>query len=134
MSNVVLLAPFFALCIQAGVCDVRDFGAVGDGKRKNTKAFETAIAACSQRGGGVVFVPPGRYLIGAISLLSHITLEVGSGATVLGSEDPADYPLRDSVWNGQAKSLSSLIYAAGAEDITITGRDVIDGQGQIWWK
>jgi polygalacturonase len=96
----------FACCLLAAAgdsptCNVRDFGAIGDGLRKDSAAFEAAIRACSQRGGGVVLVPPGRYLTGVITLRSHITLEVDSGATILARQDPADYPLRDSVWSGE---------------------------------
>jgi polygalacturonase len=116
------------------VCNVRDFGAAGDGKHKDTAALQAAIDACAKQGGGTVIVPPGRYLTGSISLKSHITFDVGPGAVLAGSEDPADYPLRDDVWGVGRKYLSSLIYADGVEDITLTGRGTIDGQGQIWWK
>jgi len=116
------------------VCSVRDFGAAGDGKHKDTAALQAAIDACAKQGGGTVIVPPGRYLTGSISLKSHITLDIGPGAVLAGSEDPADYPLRDDVWGVGRKYLSSLIYADGVEDITLTGRGTIDGQGQIWWK
>jgi polygalacturonase len=116
------------------LCNVRDTGAVGDGKHKDTAGIQASIDACAKAGGGTVLVPAGRYLTGAIELRSHITFELGPGAVLLGSEDPADYPLRDNAWGGTRKSLSSLIYAADSEDITITGRGTIDGQGAAWWK
>jgi polygalacturonase len=116
------------------VCNVRDFGAAGDGRHKDTAGLQSAIESCAQRGGGTVFLPPGRYLTGAISLRSHITLDIGPGAVILGSEDPADYPLRDNVYGSDRKYHSSLIYADRVEDVTITGRGTIDGQGQVWWK
>jgi polygalacturonase len=114
--------------------NVREFGAVGDGRHKDTAAIQAAIDACAKAGGGLVNLPPGRYLTGAIELRGHVTFEVASGATLLGSEDPVDYPLRDNAWGGTRKTISSLIYAVDAEDITITGRGTIDGQGQVWWK
>jgi polygalacturonase len=114
--------------------NVRDFGAAGDGRVKDTAAIQSAIEACAKAGGGTVYLPAGRYLTGTIQLRSHITFEIGPGAVILGSEDPADYPVRDDPWGAGRKSISSLIYAADAEDITITGRGTIDGQGQIWWK
>jgi hypothetical protein len=43
--------------------NVRNFGAKGDGKTDDTKAFQTALEAAHVARGGVVFVPPGRYLI-----------------------------------------------------------------------
>ena len=131
---VILAAlPGFAAA-NLPVCNVRDFGAAGDGRQKDTSAIQSAIESCAKGGGGTVFLPPGRYLTGAISLRSHITLDVGPGAVLLASEEPADYPLRESVYDAERKSVSSLIWADGVEDITLTGRGTIDGQGQIWWK
>jgi polygalacturonase len=114
--------------------NVRDYGAVGDGKAMETEAFAKAVAACEGAGGGTVLVPPGRYLTGAIQLQSNMTLYVDSGATILGSENPKDYPLRDNPWIAKRKLLSSLIYAENAENVTITGRGTIDGQGRSWWQ
>ncbi len=42
---------------------VRDFGAKGDGVTDDTAAFGQAFAAVSAYGGGVVYVPPGRYRV-----------------------------------------------------------------------
>jgi len=60
---------------------------VGDGTTKNTAAFAAAIAACHRAGGGHVIVPAGTFLTGAIHLLSNVDLHVGTGATVLFSQD-----------------------------------------------
>jgi hypothetical protein len=37
---------------EPGAVDVRNFGAKGDGKIKDTKAVQAAIDACVQKGGG----------------------------------------------------------------------------------
>ncbi|MEI9974725.1 MAG: glycoside hydrolase family 28 protein, partial [Ignavibacteriota bacterium] len=113
--------------------DVKTFGATGDGQHKETAAIARAIDAAAKAGGGTVVVPPGRYLTGAVTLKSNVAFEVEAGATLLGSPDPEDYPLHDSVW-GERQEYSSLIYADGAEHITLRGRGTIDGQGQNWWK
>lgn len=114
--------------------NVRDFGAVGDGKQMETVAFNKAIEACAAAGGGTISVPAGKYLTGAIVLQSNMTLDIDAGATILGSENPEDYPLRDNPWIAKRKLKSSLIYAENAENITITGRGTIDGQGRSWWQ
>jgi polygalacturonase len=111
-----------------------DFGAKGDGKHKDTAAIQAAIDTCAKAGGGTVLLPPGRFLTGTIELRSRTTFELGMGAVILGSEDPADYPVRDDPWGGARRQISALIYAADSEDVTITGAGTIDGQGQIWWK
>jgi polygalacturonase len=114
--------------------NVREYGAVGDGKTMETAAITKAIDACAAAGGGTVYFPPGKYLTGAIVLSSNMTLELDAGATILGSENHEDYPLRDNPWIKGRKLVSSLIYAEDAENITICGRGTIDGQGRVWWQ
>lgn len=56
--------------------DVTDYGAVGDGTTDNTAAFQAALNAARNAGGGTVFVPRGNYLIaGSITIGSYVTLE-----------------------------------------------------------
>ena len=43
--------------------NVHEFGAVGDGVADDTAAFQTALQAAADAGGGTVQVPAGRYLI-----------------------------------------------------------------------
>src|ERR1017187_9132802 len=69
----------------------RSFGATGDGKTKDTAAIQKAIDACTQSGGGIVYVAPGTYLTGTIVLKSNVNFHLESGATILGSKDLADY-------------------------------------------
>ncbi len=118
----------------AGLFNVRDYGAIGDGRRLETAAIHQAVAACAKAGGGTVYLPPGKYLTGTIVLQSHVTLDLDPGATILGSENPEDYPTCKDPWGGDKEGISPLIYAEDAENVTITGRGTIDGQGQIWWK
>ena len=128
------LALLLTLPASAATFNIHDYGATGNGTSKETLAIAKTIEACAQAGGGTVYVPPGRYLTGAITLKSNMTLEVDAGATILGSGDPADYPLRDSAFANERKEYSSLIYAEDAENVTIRGRGTIDGQGQYWWR
>lgn len=58
----------------AGVADVRDFGAVGDGVSDDTAAIQAAIDA-----GACVRIPAGTYRVGRLSLRSHVSI-VGDGA------------------------------------------------------
>src|SRR5262245_56202476 len=71
--------------------DIRHYGAVGDGVTDCTAAIRTAIKACHRAGGGHVDVPEGRYLTGAVHLLSDVDLHVAAGATLLFSTDPRAY-------------------------------------------
>ena len=108
--------------------DVRDFGAVGDGKSLDTGAIQHAIDACVQQGGGIVVVDHGNYLTGTIQLRSHVELHLTSTATLLGVGDLAKYR-RDP--KEVYKLLDrSLVYAEGCDQIAITGQGTINGQGK----
>jgi polygalacturonase len=114
--------------------NVRDYGAQGDGKHMNTQAIRAAIAACNSAGGGTVWFPAGKYLTGAIRLECNINLYLDPGATLLGSQDPADYPVYSSPWPDGTRQISSLIYGENLTNVSLTGRGVIDGQGRAWWE
>lgn len=132
---VICCSALFAAPKVPVFYNIRDYGATGDGKTPDTAAFARAIDAAAAAGGGTVYVPPGCYHTGGIRLESHITLHVDAGAVMLGSENPEDYSDTENVWREQAATMiAPLIYAEDAENITITGRGTIDGQGQIWWK
>ncbi|HEX4284484.1 MAG TPA: glycoside hydrolase family 28 protein [Terracidiphilus sp.] len=113
----------------AKVCDVRGYGAHGDGTGKDTSAIQSAIDACAEEG-GTVRLNSGLYLSGPIVLKSNITLQLEKGATLLGSPDHADYPAKTEF---RAPGLQSLVSATDAHDVAITGEGTIDGNGESWW-
>ncbi len=45
------------------VFDVHEFGAVGDGRADDAGALQAALNAAAANGGGIVYLPPGSYLI-----------------------------------------------------------------------
>ena len=111
---------------------VRDFGAKGDGVTLDTGAIQTAIDACTNMGGGKVYLPPGNYLTGTITLKDNVTLHVGPGARLLGSTSLGDYLHLDRP-GGAADYLEYLGYclinAYEAHHIALTGEGCVDGQG-----
>ncbi len=115
--------------------DIGQFGAVGDGKTLNTSAIAKAIADCAEKGGGRVVIPPGVWLTGAIHLRSNIELHLADGAELRFSTHPADYlPPVFVRWAGfECWNYSPLIYARDCENIAITGRGRLEGQGKPWW-
>lgn len=102
--------------------NVRTFGAVGDGKTMDRAALQAAIDAANKDGGGVVLLPPGVYLTGSLRLKSRVTLQLASGATLLGSTSSSDY--------SKLGWAPALLQAEGEENLTITGGGTIDGQGR----
>jgi len=109
------------------------YGAVPDGNTLNTKSVNAAIDACNEKGGGVVLVPSGLWLTGPVVLKSNVNLHLAAGATLLFTEDKTQYPLVKANWEGlpQMRNQSPLS-ATGAVNIAITGKGIIDGNGDGW--
>ncbi|CAF2085018.1 unnamed protein product [Brassica napus] len=114
-----------------------DFGAVGDGKTSNTKAFRDAIAKLTPQaadGGVQLIVPPGNWLTGSFNLTSHFTLFIQQGATILASQVESEYPMIPRLPSYGDARFASLIYGTNLTDVVITGnKGTINGQGKSWW-
>lgn len=119
-------SPLYA----ARTCNPREFGAKGDGTTKDTVALQSAIDACSAQGGGTVRVQAGTYVSAPIVLKSNVTLHLDKDAKILGSPDHGDYPPMTMF---HLPDLQPLVSATSAENITINGEGMIDGNGQSWW-
>ena len=131
LAQLLLAMLVSAPCLyaQARVCDPRTMGAVADGHTKDTAALQRAIDTCAKGAGGTVHLTAGTYVSGPLTLRSHVRLSLDRGATLLGSPDMGDYPVReDAPWRRV-----SLLHADHVEDISITGEGTIDGNGKIWW-
>ncbi|MGD9929208.1 MAG: glycoside hydrolase family 28 protein [Mangrovibacterium sp.] len=120
---------------KPGWKNVLEHGARTDGEYLNTEVIRELIEAASQEGGGTLYFPAGDYLTGPIHLKSNITIYLEAGATLRFSNDFDHYlPMVPSRWEGTTVvNFSPLIYAYEAENITITGRGTLDGQGKKWW-
>lgn len=53
-------------------CNIRDFGARGDGVSDDTAAFERALRAAGQT--GMLYLPAGTYRLESVKIPSHITI------------------------------------------------------------
>ncbi|MBZ4190225.1 glycoside hydrolase family 28 protein [Niabella beijingensis] len=115
------------------VYPITDFGAVPDGFFLNTKSIQDAIDACSGKGGGTVQVPAGLWLTGPLVLKSAVNLNLAAGATLLFTKDKSRYPLVKANWEGFPQMRNQApISAENATDIAITGKGIIDGNGDAW--
>ena len=115
------------------VC-ITDFGA-REGE-KITDAVASAIKHLSELGGGRVVIPGGEWITGAIHLESNIDLHFAEGAHVVFSDDPADYlPIVFTVYEGiRCYNYSPLIYGNELTNVAVTGKGVLDGNGEFWWR
>jgi polygalacturonase len=131
---------------SAGIFDVRNYGATGDGKTLDTSAVNRAIEAAESAGGGVVLFPPGVYLCFSIHLKSHVRLQLEQGSAIVAAESPL--PGQTSGYNGGVYDAAepntewdayqdyghnhwhnSLLWGENLHDLGITGTGLIFGKG-----
>jgi polygalacturonase len=116
------------------VFDPRRFGAVGDGVTLDTAAIQRAIDACTQAGGGTVHLSPGTYYSGTINIKSNVALEIGAGATILGSANPNDYVLPpDASAALKGAQGKHLIFSYNAQNISLRGPGTVDGNSSKYY-
>lgn len=144
IDNIAISSSNKISAIKGTQFNVKDYGALGDGKTNDTKAIQAAIDACSD--GGAVILSGGTYMSGQIKLKSNMTLWVDSTAVLKGIQDNSLYPAialhadNANVWlpgvlgGGGWELKEAFVYAEGANNVTITGGGVIDGNGDctIW--
>src|SRR6185437_12796601 len=81
------------LPLQAATFNVRDFGAVGDGKTLDTSAIQKTIATTAAAGGGIVLIPAGKFLTGPFTLASGVNFHLATNAVILIDDDRTNYPI-----------------------------------------
>jgi polygalacturonase len=123
-ANARSAAPFF---------NVLDYGAHNDGSASSTEAFRSAIQAAKAAGGGTVYFPAGNYVTGPIELVSDLTLDIDSGATL---RFPAT---RLPFTKGREQGVECLtpVPLIGGHDlhnVTITGRGLLTTDNAEWLK
>ena len=143
-SMLLALCPFAEAVVNMGgsgsgpvssgpagrpILNVKSFGAVGDGVAMDTATLQAAIDACTQAGGGTVWVPAGNYVAGTLHLKSNVTLSLDHGAAILGSQDRTDYPV-EGLRPAREGNSECFLYAEDAVNIRLEGLGVIDGRGQ----
>ncbi len=116
---------------DAEIFDITDFGAVSGDKTVSTKAIQRAVDMCVK--GGVVYIPRGKFVTGALYLKSDMTLYLEEGARLEGSGDVNDFPIMGYPYEGiDQLCYASLINTDGAphKNITVEGNGVIDANGK----
>ncbi|MFC5864982.1 glycoside hydrolase family 28 protein [Acidicapsa dinghuensis] len=130
----------------AGIFDVRNFGAKGDGKTLDTDAINRAIDQAFASGGGTVLFPAGSYLTFSIHLKSNVHLLLQQGSIILAADSPKsgdktgynggtyDAAEPNDPWEpyqdyGHNHWHNSLIWGENLHDISITGPGLVWGRG-----
>jgi len=110
------------------------YNILDDGK-VHTAEIQNLIDMAANEGGGVIVVPAGTYLTGALFFKQGVNLYVGEGGTLKGSDDPADYVVKETRIEGETcLYFTALINADGLDGFTMCGPGTIDGNGLRSWK
>ncbi|WP_114940148.1 glycoside hydrolase family 28 protein [Mucilaginibacter endophyticus] len=130
MMKAILLFLFSTVVIniasaQQKIYNIKKLGAVADGKTDNVRIIQDAIDKAAEAGGGTIWIPAGKFVTSVIHLRSNIELHLAAGAELLGSAKRITY--------GPEKA-SALIVAEKQQNISITGKGTIDGQGDALIK
>ncbi|TPG33896.1 glycoside hydrolase family 28 protein [Flavobacterium pectinovorum] len=144
LAFVIFLLSGFYIVINAQskeittVYNVRNYGAIGDGKTLDSPAINKAIEEAAKSGGGTVWIPAGTYLSGSIHLQSNINLHLDSGATILGApqemnayDETESYTFGPYQDGAHSYFHNSLIWGENLVNISITGNGLINGGGII---
>ncbi|MGY1886111.1 glycosyl hydrolase family 28-related protein [Blastococcus sp. SYSU DS0753] len=98
--------------------DIRDFGAVCDGRHDDRSALQDAVRAAADSGGGVVVVPPGRCRIVATSEDAFVRL--GDDVTLVGAGASRSFLELDADDDGYRELLRTDGSNISVSDLTLT--------------
>jgi polygalacturonase len=113
--------------------NIIQYGAKADGLTLNTDAIQKTIDACYTKGGGVVLIPDGLWLTAPIILKSNVNLHLANNALLQFTSDKSKYKLVAGEWEGEPSVRNqSPVSATNETNIAITGKGIIDGNGDVW--
>lgn len=117
----IIASALAALQLNAGnVYKVSQFGIKSNGITDNTESIQKAVDFIHEKGGGELQFSVGRFITGAIDLKDNVTIRLGGGAVIVGSDNIYAYKGRKAIFN-----------AVGCSNITIYGVGVIDGRAEL---
>lgn len=113
---------------------ITDFGVGKDSTKIQTIAIQKVINKAAANGGGVIIIPKGVFLSGALFFKPKTTLYVSEGGVLKGSDNIADFPIMPSRMEGQNLDyFPALVNAYGVDNFSISGKGTINGNGKKYW-
>ena len=124
-----MFLAWMAVAVSAqNIYDILTFGAKGDGVTDDAVAIQKAIDRCSAEGGGVVLLPRNHvFLSGPVELKSNVELHLEATATLKANPNESIYQL--SAFGENRGEGMLWLWAKDAENISITGKGTIHGNG-----
>lgn len=113
---------------------ITDYGVCSDSTLVQTSAIQAVIDKASESN-GVVVIPKGTYMSGALFFRPGTKLYVEKGGKLKGSADISDFPVVTTRIEGQTcKYFAALVNADSIDGFKICGEGIIDGNGLNYWK
>src|SRR5690606_36616649 len=113
---------------------ITDFGVKTDSSLVQTKELQAIIDLAAVKG-GVVVIPKGVFLSGALFFKQNTHLYLEDGGVLKGSDDISNFPVIMTRIEGQSVNyFPALVNADGLVGFTISGKGVINGNGLRYWK
>ena len=113
---------------------ITDYGVKKDSTKVQTSAIQKVIDKAAANGGGVIVIPQGVFLSGALFFKPKTSLYISEKATLKGSDTISDYPIRASRMEGQNLDyFPALVNAYGVDHFSISGKGTINGNGRKYW-
>lgn len=115
--------------------NITDYGVTNDSTVIQTEKIQAVIDRASSQGGGVVIIPKGTYLSGALFFKPRTHLHLLEGAVLKGSDDISNFPVINTRIEGQSlKYFAALVNADKVDGFTLSGQGTINGNGLRYWK
>ena len=114
---------------------ITKYGVKNDPTILQTQQIQAVIDRCANEGGGVVVVPRGTFLTGALFFKPGTHLHFENGGCLKGIDDIRHYPLIKMHMEGQMIDyFAALVTVQSVDGFTITGSGTIDGNGLRFWE
>jgi polygalacturonase len=114
---------------------ITDYGVSKDSTKIQTLTIQKIIDKASANGGGVIVIPKGVFLSGALFFKPKTSLYISDKATLKGSDNILDYPIMPSRMEGQNLDyFPALVNAYGVDGFSISGKGTLNGNGSKYWE
>ncbi|MGN0218324.1 MAG: glycoside hydrolase family 28 protein [Bacteroidaceae bacterium] len=114
---------------------VTHYGVGTDSTLVQTAALQAVIDRAASEGGGVIVIPRGTFLSGALFFRQGTHLFIEEGGKLKGSEHIAHFPILTTRIEGQTcPYFAALVNADSINGFTIAGKGTIDGNGRHYWE
>ena len=121
-SSGQLTYDWIATPANLGIYNIKDFGAVGDGRTDDTIAFKSAMAFIASRNGGLLQIPEGDFVVTSpVALPAGVTIQ---GLTALATTAPTNNVIKDNPSRIKLRGANRALFRIGECVENVVIRDI----------